>query len=92
MEKLAIFGGTPVRETPIYYGKQFIDDESPRSRYIIKSIVGLSHGLGISIVCEGVETFEQVKFLQQVGCDIAQGYYYAKPMPMAEFEKMLDAD
>ena len=72
--------------------KQFIDDESPRSRYIIKSIVGLSHGLGISIVCEGVETFEQVKFLQQVGCDIAQGYYYAKPMPMAEFEKMLDAD
>lgn len=72
--------------------KQFIDDESPRSRYIIKSIVGLSHGLGISIVCEGVETFEQVKFLQKVGCDIAQGYYYAKPMPMAEFEKMLDAD
>lgn len=72
--------------------KQFIDDESPRSRYIIKSIVGLSHGLGISIVCEGVETFEQVKFLQQVGCDIAQGYYYAKPMPMDEFEKMLDAD
>ncbi len=72
--------------------KQFIDDESPKSRYIIKSIVGLSHGLGISIVCEGVETFEQVKFLQQVGCDIAQGYYYAKPMPMDEFEKMLDAD
>ncbi|MGN0374490.1 MAG: putative bifunctional diguanylate cyclase/phosphodiesterase [Butyrivibrio sp.] len=71
--------------------KQFIDDESPKSRYIIKTIVRLSHGLGISIVCEGVETFEQVKFLQQVGCDIAQGYYYARPMPMSEFEKMLDA-
>lgn len=70
--------------------KQFIDDESVRSRYIIKSIVGLSHGLGISIVCEGVETFEQVKFLQQIGCDVAQGYYYAKPMPMDEFERMLD--
>lgn len=72
--------------------KQFIDDESARSRYIIKSIVGLSHGLGISIVCEGVETFEQVKFLQQIGCDVAQGYYYAKPMPMEEFERMLDTE
>ena len=72
--------------------KQFIDDESARSRYIIKSIVGLSHGLGMSIVCEGVETFEQVKFLQQIGCDVAQGYYYAKPMPMEEFEKMLDTE
>ncbi len=70
--------------------KQFIDDESKRSRYIIKSIVALSHGLGISTVCEGVETFEQVKFLQSVGCDVAQGYYYAKPMPMEEFEKMVD--
>ena len=70
--------------------KSFLDDESTRSRYIIKTIVGLSHGLGISIVCEGVETFEQVRFLQQIGCDVAQGYYYARPMPLAEFEKMLD--
>ena len=71
--------------------KQFIDDESKRSRYIIKSIVALSHGLGISVVCEGVETFEQVRFLESIGCDVAQGYYYAKPMPMDEFIKMLDA-
>lgn len=70
--------------------KKFIDDESKRSRYIIKSIVALSHGLGIPTVCEGVETFEQVKFLQSIGCDVAQGYYYAKPMPMDEFEKMID--
>ena len=70
--------------------KQFIDDESKKSRYIIKSIVALSHGLGISTVCEGVETFEQVQFLQSVGCDVAQGYYYAKPMPMDEFERMID--
>ena len=70
--------------------KQFIDDESKKSRYIIKSIVALSHGLGISTVCEGVETFEQVQFLQSIGCDVAQGYYYAKPMPMDEFERMID--
>ena len=72
--------------------KQFLDDESEKSRYIIKSIVNLAHGLGIKIVCEGVETAEQVEFLTNIGCDIAQGYYYAKPMPMNEFEKLLDGD
>ena len=45
-----------------------------------------------AIVCEGVETAEQVEFLTNIGCDIAQGYYYAKPMPMNEFEKLLDGD
>lgn len=64
---------------------------NPR-RAIIKSIVNLAHGLGIKIVCEGVETAEQVEFLTNIGCDIAQGYYYAKPMPMNEFEKLLDGD
>lgn len=72
--------------------KNFLADESEKSRYIIKSIVNLAHGLGISIVCEGVETSEQADFLMHIGCDIAQGYYYAKPMPMNEFEKLLDGD
>ncbi|MGN0379440.1 MAG: putative bifunctional diguanylate cyclase/phosphodiesterase [Butyrivibrio sp.] len=70
--------------------KQFLDNSSERSRFIIKTIVNLAHGLGMTVVCEGVETDEQVRFLRQIGCDIAQGYYYAKPVPMPEFEKMLD--
>lgn len=78
----------PINEVKI--DKAFLDDESPKSRSIIKAIVDLAHGIGISIVCEGVETDEQVRFLRSVGCDVAQGYYYAKPMPMNEFEKMLD--
>lgn len=79
----------PINELKL--DKQFLCDESEKSRYIIRSIVNLAHGLGISIVCEGVETKEQVEFLTQIGCDIAQGFYYAKPIPMPEFEKMLDA-
>ena len=78
----------PINELKI--DKAFLDDESPKSRFIIKTIVELAHGLGISIVCEGVETDEQVRFLRHIGCDVAQGYYYARPMPMNEFEKMLD--
>ncbi len=70
--------------------KSFLDDETERSRYIIRSIVNLAHGLGISTVCEGVETAEQVEFLHRIGCDIAQGYYYARPMPIDEFERLLE--
>lgn len=72
--------------------KQFLDNESEKSRYIIRTIVNLAHGLGISIVCEGVETAEQCEFLKRIGCDIAQGYYYAKPMPMNDFERLLDGE
>lgn len=78
----------PINELKL--DKTFLDDETPKSRFIIKTIVELAHGLGISIVCEGVETDEQVRFLRHIGCDVAQGYYYAKPMPMNDFEKMLD--
>lgn len=70
--------------------KQFLDNSSERSRFIIKTIVNLAHGLGMSVVCEGVETEAQVHFLRQIGCDVAQGFYYAKPIPMDEFEKILD--
>lgn len=72
--------------------KQFLDNSSERSRFIIKTIVNLAHGLGMTVVCEGVETEDQVCFLRQIGCDIAQGYYYARPVPMNEFEKMLDKE
>lgn len=80
----------PINELKL--DQQFLSDESERSRYIIKNIVNLAHGLGISVVCEGVETDEQVQFLKKIGCDVAQGYYYAKPMPMSEFEKLLDGE
>ncbi len=58
---------------------------SERSKYIIENIIDLAHGLGTKVVCEGVETIEQVNMLKRMGCDIAQGYYYAKPMPIEEF-------
>jgi hypothetical protein len=47
--------------------------------------------LNIRVVCEGVETAEQVQFLTVIGCDMIQGYYYAKPMPEKEFGEYIDA-
>ena len=45
----------------------------------------------LSVVAEGVETREQLERLQNGGCDYAQGYYFAKPMPAEAFEKILTA-
>jgi diguanylate cyclase (GGDEF)-like protein len=48
---------------------------------IVRSTVGLGHNLGLSIVAEGVEDESSLTFLREVGCDIAQGFFIAKPMP-----------
>ncbi len=53
---------------------------------IANSIISLGHGLGLTIVAEGVETPEQVKILGEIGCDLIQGYYLAKPMGKDQIE------
>lgn len=62
---------------------------STRSKLIIKNIIEMAKALEIEVVCEGVETLEQVDFLKEIHCDMAQGYYFGKPMPMEQFEKIL---
>jgi EAL domain-containing protein (putative c-di-GMP-specific phosphodiesterase class I) len=66
-------------------------DYEERSRTILKTVISLSKQLGMEVVTEGVETEEQVNFLEASGCDIFQGYYFAKPMPTEEFEKKYTA-
>ena len=61
-------------------------ENEERSNEILKSIVDLSKKLGMKTIAEGVETEEQLEFLRSVNCDIYQGYYYAKPMSIADFE------
>lgn len=61
---------------------------SERGKDIIKYLVQMSRSLNLTTVAEGVETVDQVDFLKEVGCDIAQGYYYAKPMPATEFASL----
>lgn len=56
---------------------------------IIRSILQLSKDLLISTVAEGIETKEQMDFLKESGCDIGQGYYFSRPIPIKEFEKLL---
>ena len=58
-----------------------------RSKIILKMAISLAKALHMEVITEGVETPEQVKYLREYGCDIFQGYHFAKPMPMAEFEE-----
>jgi EAL domain-containing protein (putative c-di-GMP-specific phosphodiesterase class I) len=61
--------------------------DEERGRKILKMVIELSKGLGMPVITEGVETREQVDSLLKMGCDMFQGYYFAKPMPVAEFEE-----
>lgn len=58
-----------------------------RSRKIIKNIITMSKELGMPVITEGVETKEHVDFLTEIGCDIFQGFYFARPMSLEEFEE-----
>lgn len=61
-----------------------------RMRTIIEGIINVIHGLNISIICEGVENKEQANMLISMGCHRAQGFYYARPMPLEEFENLMN--
>ena len=63
--------------------KDLPDDEEDVS--ISKAIISMGHSLGKKIIAEGVETKEQLKFLEENNCDYVQGYYFGKPMPKDEF-------
>lgn len=56
---------------------------------IAETIISMGHTLGFKVLAEGVETQEQLEFLRQKGCDKYQGYIKSKPLPAAEFEKLL---
>ena len=56
---------------------------------IVSGTVSLAHALGVTAVAEGVETSDQYAMLKELGCDLAQGYYFAKPLPSEAMEKLL---
>lgn len=60
-----------------------------RGKKIIMHIISMSKDVGLGLIAEGVETADQAQFLESCGCDTAQGYLYAKPMPVQEAEKYL---
>ncbi|HKM22350.1 MAG TPA: EAL domain-containing protein [Lachnospiraceae bacterium] len=69
----------------------FLDEimSTERGKIIVETSVRMAKQLGLIVVAEGVETKEQLEFLRGVNCDTAQGFYFSKPVPVDEFEALL---
>ena len=72
----------------------FITDmmQDPKSSILLGTIVGAAHALGQTVIAEGVEEADQVKVLDAIGCDIIQGYYFGKPVPVGEIPELAKQD
>ena len=62
-------------------------ESEERSRTILKTVVALSKELGMPVITEGVETKDHVDFLTNIGCDLFQGFFFARPMKAEDYEK-----
>ena len=59
-----------------------------RNYHVVDTIIALSNQLGLAVIAEGIETKEQLEWLQKVGCQYGQGYLFSKPLPASEVEKV----
>ena len=82
---LAYLKRLPVQELKIDQSFVMAMETEADDRKIVRSTIDLAHNLGLSVVAEGIETLPALRLLAQWGCDEAQGYYMAKPMPCDQF-------
>ncbi len=71
--------------------QSFVRDvlSDPNDAAIARTVVALAQSLGLAVIAEGVETVEQKDFLASVGCHAYQGYHFARPVPLADFEQVV---
>lgn len=65
--------------------RKFFMEENEKTWFIVSNFIELAHGLGIKTVAEGIEYEDQIRHLKEADCDMIQGYFYGKPMPLSEF-------
>lgn len=70
--------------------RMFLKDQDVHNQAIVKSIIHMSHSLDLRVIAEGVETQNQLEFLQSQKCDEIQGFYFSKPLPANELTTFLE--
>ena len=73
--------------------RSFVADlgRDPANDTVVAAIIQLAHGLGMTVVAEGVETADQHHQLDSLGCDSCQGFYFARPVPSTELDMLLSS-
>ncbi len=66
------------------------ETNNKRANDIIRHVIKMAQSLGMETICEGIETDEQAQLLRSLGCDMAQGFFFAKPMPCDDFERVIE--
>lgn len=84
---LSLLNSMPIDVLKIDRSFLSASEDNARSRRVLEHVIALANALGIATVCEGIETAEQAALLRSLECDIAQGYYFARPMPLAAFRE-----
>ena len=86
---LGIFEQVPA--SVVKLDRSFLLNQQDHNRQvaIMRGIVNMAQNLEAQIVCEGVETEADIRLMQEIGAHVAQGYYYSRPVPEAEFEEKL---
>ena len=84
-----------LREMPVDVLKidmVFLRQENARASAIVRQMIALTRELGITSLTEGVETKQQHDSLMEMGCELYQGYWFAKPMPIEDFERFISSN
>lgn len=89
---LTDFELTEIPMDTIKIDKSFVDGiwegkNTSKARTVIKNIISMAKDLELTCLAEGAESKEQVDLLREFGCEIVQGYYYSKPIPVKEYKK-----
>ena len=70
-------------------GSWFLILDDADDANIVSAVIGIGNSLHMRVTAEGIETREQLEFLQQHGCPAGQGFYFSRPVPAAEFATLL---
>lgn len=86
---LSYLSGLPLNTIKI--DKAFIDSVlvDPATKIVMESIIQMVHKLGYESIAEGIESYDQVEYLQEIGCDVIQGYLLGKPLDSDEIEELI---
>ena len=84
LSSLAYLREIPAQELKIDKAFVMKMDEDAKSALLVRSTIGMAHALGLKVTAEGVETATVQALLAGMGCDLAQGYFIARPMPLVK--------